>query len=77
MFSVAHPECVTLWSLAANALIKSFPCQGIAPVRQVEFVGPEGTLLLVGGQHGTRLFDLLTFEGKRCAFSCLLLRAEG
>ena len=62
MFAVAHSRSVTLWSLASASLIHAFPCAAIAPARSVEFTNAEGTSLLAGGQHGTVVFDLLTFE---------------
>lgn len=64
MFAVAHDHNVTLWSLADLRLIHAFPCAGIAPTRSVEFVNEEGTALLAGGQRGTVVWDLLTFEGE-------------
>lgn len=64
MFAVAHSKSVTLWSLSSNSLIQAFPCKGIAPISKVTFVGEAGTSLLVGGKHGTMVWDLLTFEGE-------------
>lgn len=68
MFAVAYPRSVTLWSLASGSLIHAFPCSTIAPARNIEFVGEEGTALLAGGKHGAMVWDLLTFEGTKGYF---------
>ncbi|KAL8290144.1 hypothetical protein RQP46_003083 [Phenoliferia psychrophenolica] len=62
MFAVAHARSVTLWSLASNTLLHSFPCAAISPATNVEFIGEEGTILLAGGKHGTMTWDLLSYE---------------
>lgn len=64
MFAVAHSRSVTLWSTAGLSLIHAFPCESVAPVGKVEFVGEEGSGLMAGGEHGTVGWDLLTFEGE-------------
>lgn len=63
MFAVAYKKSVTLWSIASNSLIHVFDCKSIGPVKKVEFMGEEGTMLLAGGKHGSTVWDLLTFEG--------------
>lgn len=67
MFAVAHARSITLWSLASNSLLHSFPCAAIAPATNVEFIGEEGTILLAGGKHGTMSWDLLSYEGPLCS----------
>lgn len=69
MFAVAHDQTVTLWSLADLKLIHAFPSQAIGSVRSVAFVGEEGTGLVAGGEHGSTVWDLLTFEGEIARFS--------